>query len=92
MRSVKVKVTAGGEITADGQPVTLEQLTTKFVELRKTNGAVWYYREDPAGEPHPNAMKVIELVVENKLPVKLSAEPDFSDAVDDKKMSHPGQR
>jgi hypothetical protein len=37
-------------------------------------------------------MKVIELVANNKLPVKLSAKPDFSDAVDDKGVSHPGKR
>jgi hypothetical protein len=89
---IKVKVTAGGEITADGQPITSEQLAAKFADLKKAGGLVWYHRENPAGEPHPNAMKVIELVAENKLPVKLSAKPDFSDAVDDKGMSHPNAR
>jgi hypothetical protein len=86
---VKVKVTAGGEITADGQPVTLEQLAVKLADLKQAGGEVWYHRENPAGEPHPNAMKVIELVANNKLPVKLSAKPDFSDAVDEKGVSHP---
>ena len=35
-------------------------------------------------------MKVISLVADNKLPVKLSAKPDFSDAVDDKGISSSG--
>ena len=85
-------MTAGGQITADGQPVTPEQLATKFADLKKVDGVVWYYRENPTGEPHPNAMKVIELVAENQLPVKLLAKPDFSAAVDDKGMSQPGGR
>jgi biopolymer transport protein ExbD len=89
---IKVKVTASGDITADGQPVTLDQLAAKLANLKTAGGEVWYHRENPAAEPHPNAMKVIELVAENKLPVKLSAKPDFSDAVDDKGVSHPGER
>jgi hypothetical protein len=71
--------------------VTPEQLAAKFAELKQAGGVVWYHRENAAGEPHPNAMKVIQLVVENKLPVKLSAKPDFSDAVDDKGASHPAK-
>lgn len=78
---IKVSITADGEIYADGQPVTLEQLAAKFAELKQAGGAVYYYRENPEDEPHPNATKVIELVVENSLPVRLSAKPDFSDAV-----------
>ena len=89
---IKIKVTAGGDITADGQFVTLEQLAAKLAGLKGSGGEVWYHRENPAGEPHPNAMKVIELVARNKLPVKLSTKPDFSDAVDDRGVSHPGER
>ena len=84
---VKVKVSDSGGITADGQTVTLEQLAGKLAELAKAGGEVWYHRENPTGEPHPNAMKVISLVAANRLPVKLSAKPDFSDAVDDKGVS-----
>jgi biopolymer transport protein ExbD len=90
IKVLKIKVTSGGDITADGEPVTLEQLATKLTALKQVGGKVWYYRENPAGEPHPNAMKVIEQVVENKLPIRLSTKPDFSDAVDDKGVSHPG--
>ncbi len=91
-RIIKVKVAAGGEITADGQPVTLVQLAAKLADLKRAGGEVWYHRENPAGGPHPNAMKVIALVAENKLPIKLSAKPDFSDAVDDKGVSHRNKR
>ena len=76
---VKVKVTAGGEVSADGQPVTLERLAARMSQLKQVGGAVYYYRENPEGEPHPNAMKVIELVTENQLPIRLCTNPDFSD-------------
>lgn len=78
---IKVRITADGEISADGQQVTLEQLAAKFAELKQAGGAVYYYRENSEDEPHLNALKVIELVVANGLPVRLSARPDFSDVV-----------
>ncbi len=89
---IKIKVTAKGDIVVDGKPIGFEELATRLVTLKKAGGKVWYHREDPSGEPHPNAMKVIELVAENKLPVRLSAKPDFSDAVDDKGISRPGAK
>jgi hypothetical protein len=87
---LKVQVSAGGDIIADGQPVTLEKLATRLAELKQAGGSVWYYRASPAGEPHPNALKVIGLVTASRLPIRLSARSDFSDVVDDKGVSHPG--
>lgn len=78
----QVKVTVGEGINADGLPVTLEQFAARLVDLKQAGGEVWYHRENPAGEPHPNALKVITLVAEYKLPIMLSAKPDFSDSVD----------
>ena len=77
---LKLKVAAGGEIAADGKPVTLEQLADRLAELKRAGGGVWYYRENPEGEPHPNAMKVIELIARHRLPVRLFTKPDFSNA------------
>jgi biopolymer transport protein ExbD len=89
---IKVNVTAGGDITADGQGVALGHLAAKFADLKRAGGEVWYHRDNPAGEPHPNALEVIKLVTENHLPVRLAAEPDFSDAVDDQHASPPNKR
>jgi hypothetical protein len=35
-------------------------------------------------------MKVMELVADNQLSIRLSSKPDFSDFVDDKGVSRPG--
>ena len=86
---LKITVSAGGDLKADGQPITFEQLAIRLADLKKANGEVWYHRENPQTEPHPNGMKVMALVIENKLPIKLSAMPDFSDSVDDKGRSRP---
>ena len=56
---VKIRVTAGGDISADGESVTLDQLAAKLADLKRAGGAVWYYRENASGEPHANATKVI---------------------------------
>ena len=89
--TLKIKVSAGGDITVDGQIASLDQTSAKLAEIKKANGVVLYHRENPEGEPHPNAMKVIKLVADNGLPIRLCAKPDFSDSVDDKGLSRPGK-
>jgi len=88
---LKIKVTSGGDVTADGEAVTLGQLATRLAALKQAGGVVWYYRENQTAEPHPNAIKVIEQVAQNKLPIRLSMKPDYSDAVGDQGVSHPGR-
>jgi biopolymer transport protein ExbD len=92
-KMLKVTVSTSGEISVDGHSVTLDQLAAELSELKQIGGEVWYHRENPAAaEPHPNAMSVIELVVKNQLPVRLSSKPDFSDFVDDKGVARTGTR
>lgn len=67
----KVKVTKAGVIYLDGRKVTIDELKQEFSRLKQANGAVWYYREDPQGEPPAQAMAVIEAIVEAQLPVRL---------------------
>jgi hypothetical protein len=86
---LKVAITAGGQITAEGHPTTLDALIPMLRELAKDKGEVWYYREVPEADPHPNAMKVLEAIVDQNLPVLLSTKPDYSDSVDDKGRSVP---
>ena len=78
----KVKVKRDGVIVLNDETVTLEQVKSSLSKLSQSGAAaVWYYRENPDGEPHPNAMFVLQAIVDAKLPVKLSTKPDFSDSV-----------
>ena len=72
----KVKITQAGTIYLDGKTVSMAELKQEFVRLKRAQGVVWYYRENPQGEPPPQAMAVIEAIIETRLPVKL-VEKDF---------------
>ena len=67
----KVKVNRTGTIYLNGKVVTIEALKQEFARLKQGNGAVWYYRENPQGEPPPQAMAVIQAIVDAHLPVRL---------------------
>ena len=78
---LKIAITASGQINADGRPTTVEALIPILRELAKNKGEVWYYREAPLADPHPNAMKVLSAIVDNNLPIRLSSKPDYSDSI-----------
>ena len=77
----KVRAYGVGRITVDGSSVSVDDLPALFQDLKRRGGVVWYYREAGSAEPHPNAMAVIEAVVEAGLPVSMSSEEDFSTVV-----------
>src|SRR5579864_590282 len=81
-RITKIKVNRYGVILLNDEAVTIEALKDSLAKVGQSAGsAVWYYRDNPAGEPHPNAMLVLQAIVDAKLPVRLSTKPDFSDFV-----------
>ena|SRR5258708_8762932 len=73
----KVKVTQNGNLFLNGQETTLDAIKQEFARLKGVKGEVWYYREDPTGNPPTIAMEVIQAVIDAKLPIKLS-ETDFN--------------
>jgi hypothetical protein len=78
---IKIAVYADGRVTADGSPTTIDSLKESFKKLAKENGVVWYYREAAHGEPPPQAMQVMQALVEARLPIRLSTRPDYSDSI-----------
>jgi hypothetical protein len=72
----KVKVDRAGRIYINGRIVTLEDLKREFSRLHKINGAVWYHRENPHQDPPPEALAVLQAIIDARLPVKL-LEKDF---------------
>jgi hypothetical protein len=77
----RISVSAAGEIFLDGGQTTLDALRAELHQLRARNGVVWYHREAAVGDPPPEAMAVIQLVIEHRLPISMSSRPDFSDVV-----------
>jgi hypothetical protein len=86
---LKVSVLASGAVLLDGEAVSIEGLQANFESRKTERPVVWYYREAGEGEPSAEAMQVMKMVVENRLPISLSSKPDFSDYVDLKGRSHP---
>jgi hypothetical protein len=79
--AIKVSVLTSGEVLLDKEPVTLADLELALEQGARMNAQVWYYRENPAGEPPPVVAEVIKLITSRRLPIRLSTKPDFSDSI-----------
>jgi len=86
---LKLSALASGVVLLDGKPIELQELDRVLSEADKQRTAVWYYREGGTKDAPPHAMAVIQLVVKHKLRVSISSNPDFSDYIDGKGISHP---
>ena len=86
---IRVAALADGKVLVDGVPVSLSDLDARLKLLKAANGVVWYYRENPASEPRPEALRAIKAIFENRLPVSMSSKPDFSDVIDASGHSKP---
>jgi hypothetical protein len=80
-RVARIRVSGAGEIWCNDTRATLESLRGTLAELRAGNGIVWYHREPGTSDPSPEAMAVVQLVIEHRVPISLSTKPDFSDMV-----------
>jgi hypothetical protein len=77
-----VNVFASGELHLNHAPAAFEDIETALQQLQALNGTVWYYRELQHGEKYSEPERVLDLVIEYRLPVMLSNTPDFSTYID----------
>ena len=77
----KVAVSAKGAVSFDGKVTTADALRERLAELKKRNGVVWYYRESAGAEPPPQAMQIMKLIADARLPISMSTKPDYSDVL-----------
>jgi hypothetical protein len=70
-----------GSIELNGQFSDLSAVDKALSDLEQRKGSVMYGRDAPSGDPHPNGMQVIKMVVSHRLPIRMSTRRDFSDAV-----------
>lgn len=85
----KVAVYANGAVELNGRKVTPVELDESLRVHASRSGVVWYHRENPAAQPHPNADVVVQTIIKHRLPVSLSTKPDFSDYVDQNGVARP---
>jgi hypothetical protein len=79
--SLKIAVMANGRITVDGSSTTIDSLRVSLKRLADQKGVVWYYREAGQAKAPPQIAEVMQSVIENRLPIRLSSRRDFSDAI-----------
>jgi len=84
---VRLSVLMTGKVLLDGKESNLSEIKRALGRAKSEKDMVWYYRENGKGEPPPQAMEVMKLVIENNLPISMSSKPDFSDYIDDKGQS-----
>jgi hypothetical protein len=86
---LQITIQESGGVLLGGIAIKPSELTAALDETKEKNGAVWYYRENPAAEPPPSATQVIQMIIDRKLPITMSTKPDFSDYVDENGNVHP---
>ena len=89
---LKIAVFKSGEIYIEKKLITLQELDSFLSENAQQNGVVWYYREVAQGDPPPQAMEAINLVIKHKRPISMSSQPDFSDTIDANGNSKPRKK
>ncbi|HET9708052.1 MAG TPA: hypothetical protein VFP39_07095 [Gemmatimonadales bacterium] len=81
MTVTRIRVSRAGEIWCDDVRTSLADLGPRLAQLRAAQGVVWYYREEAGDDPAPEAMAVVRMVVEQRLPISMSTRADFGDVV-----------
>jgi hypothetical protein len=86
---MKVAVLADGSLLVDGVAADLSKLDVLLARLAADKGEVWYYRENPAGEPPPIAIAALDLITKHKVRMSMSTKADYSDTLDAEGTTHP---
>lgn len=85
---LQIRVMAG-TVSLNGTPIDMEFLEAMLQDAEATNKQVWYYRDNPAGEPSAEALEVLTKIASHNVPVSMSSKQDFSDAIDENGNSRP---
>lgn len=76
---LKLAITRDGTITADGVGVSADALSAVIWEVRQNQGEVWLYKEETPNEQQPNVFKVLNILAQFDVPVRISASSDYSE-------------
>jgi hypothetical protein len=78
---VQVFVTATGVITLNAREVSVGALREALEAMNPPPSVVCYSREDPAGEPHPTATEVVDVIIQLRLPAAFYTDSTFTSVV-----------
>ncbi len=82
-KSLRVSITVKGDIVVNGQPSSLDYFNIELDRNDNSINEVCYNRESPEQfEPHPNALKVLDLVIVKELPISMYWDKDFKKRID----------
>jgi hypothetical protein len=79
---LKIVVHADGTVLVGETATPLQDIPAKLASLAEKKGVVWFYRANPQGDPPPNSMETLKLVMAARRPIQLFAKEDFSEYVD----------
>jgi hypothetical protein len=80
-RATTIWVSKSGDIALNGQPADMEAVGKALEDLSKQGKGVVFGMDLPENQPHPTVKKVLELLANAGLEVRLSSKPDFSDVL-----------
>ncbi len=66
----RIKLSKEDIIYVNGKQASLEEVKKELEQRKAKHGAVKYYRENPQEQASPQALELIRVIAEAKLPVK----------------------
>jgi biopolymer transport protein ExbD len=79
--TMKIWISKTGSVEVNGRQVEVESVGAMLTEHAQRKGEVLYGRDAAEEDPHPNAMRVLQMVMASGLPIRMSKKRDYSDAV-----------
>jgi hypothetical protein len=67
-----------GELSLDDEALTMDALPAKIGEVKARGGSIWYHRAGPRDQRPPEAMQVLNILVEAQVPVQLYEDAEFT--------------
>jgi hypothetical protein len=76
---LQVSVLPSNKVLLFGVETKLDELSIELKRAAENSGSVLYYRERADGSSLAIEAKIIQLVLDNQLPIMMSSQADFSD-------------
>lgn len=79
--NLQVTELSSDQVLLFGVETELEDLSKAIEQVSLNDGAIFYYRKNESEGQSVLSRKIIEMAIENQVPIRMSKEPDFSDVL-----------